>query len=88
MDFIEGLPRSEGKNCILVVVDRLTKFSHFLSLSHLFTTQEVAKLFLDSVIKLHVVPQTIVFDRDKVYTTLFWQDLLWSLGSKLHMSTT
>ena len=85
MDFVEGLPRLEGKNYVLVVVDRLTKYNHFLSLSHPFTTQEVARLFLDNVVKLHGVPQTIISDRDKVFTCLFWQELLKSLGSKLHM---
>ena len=59
MDFIEGLPKSEGKNVILVVVDKLTKFAHFLSLSHPFNAQEVAIVFMDSVIKLHGVPHSI-----------------------------
>ena len=36
MDFIEGLPRLEGKDCIKVVVDRFSKFSHFMGLSHPF----------------------------------------------------
>ena len=47
MDFIEGLLRLEGKGCILVVVDRFTKFAHFLGLSHPYTTQKVARVFLD-----------------------------------------
>ena len=47
MDFIEGLPRSEGKDCVLVVVDRLTKFAHFAGLSHHYTVQEVARVFMD-----------------------------------------
>lgn len=47
MDFIEGLPHSQGKSVILVVVDRFTKYGHFLALSHPYTAQSVAKLFLD-----------------------------------------
>ena len=72
MDFVEGLPKSEGKNYIIVVVDQLTKFVHFIGLSHPYATQEVARVFLDQVIKLHGVPKTIISYRDKVFTSLFW----------------
>lgn len=75
MDFIEGLPKSKGKDCILVVVDRFTKYSHFLPLSHPFTAAGVAKLFFDHIYRLHGLPESIVSGRDKVFTSSFWQEL-------------
>ena len=63
MDFIEGLPKSEGKDNILVVVDRLTKFAHFIRLTHPYTTQELTRVFMDQMVKLHGTPKSIISDR-------------------------
>ena len=57
MDFIEGLPKSEGRDCIMVVVDRFTKYAHFISLTHPYIAQEIAKVFLDQVVKVHGTPK-------------------------------
>jgi hypothetical protein len=64
IDFIEGLPKSEVKDTILIVVDKLTKYSHFIPLSHPFTTKTVVQLFLDNIFKLHGLPLVIINDRD------------------------
>ena len=50
MDFVEGLPKSNGKDIILVVVDRFTKYAHFISLTHPYTTQDIATIFLDYMV--------------------------------------
>jgi hypothetical protein len=75
MDFIEGLPQSGTANAILVVIDKFTKFAHFLPLKHPYIASSVAKLFMDNVYKLHGLRSAIVSDLDKIFTSHFWQQL-------------
>ncbi|KAJ4750063.1 polyprotein [Rhynchospora pubera] len=86
MDFISGLPKSEGKEVILVIVDRLTKYAHFLSLSHPYKASHVAQLFLDNVYKLHGLPNNIISDRDPLFTSRFWREIMDKIGVKLNFS--
>ncbi|GJR39964.1 putative mitochondrial protein [Tanacetum coccineum] len=72
MDFIDGLPSSQGKTVIFVIVDRLSKYAHFVALSHPYTAPQVAQAFLDHAYKLHGLLQTIVSDRDRVERPKEW----------------
>ena len=64
MDFIEGLPKVGGKSVILTVVDRFSKYAHFIAVGHPYTAASVARAFFDSIVRLHGFPASIVSDRD------------------------
>nr|XP_051229268.1 uncharacterized protein LOC127347082 [Lolium perenne] len=87
MDFITGLPKSDGYDVIMVVVDRLTKFAHFVPLKHPFSASQVARALWDNVVKIHGVPLTIVSDRDTIFTSAVWRETLATAGTKLLYST-
>lgn len=65
----------------------VSKYGHFLALSHPYTAQSVAKVFLDMVYHLHGKPVSIVTDRDVVFTSLFWRELFKLAGVQLAMSS-
>lgn len=74
MDFVVGLPLAETFDSILVVVDRLSKYAHFIPVKHPFTAVNIARVFTKEV-RLHSIPQSIVLDHDPVFTSLFWEEL-------------
>ena len=72
MDFITRLPKHEGKSVIMVIVDRLTKYTHFFSLSHPFKSSTVATAFMETIQKLHVSLNIIVSEKDPIFIGHFW----------------
>lgn len=86
MDFMEGLWNSQGKDIMMVVVDRLRKFTDFIALSHLLSTKTVAEKFIDGVVKLHGMLMFILSDRDPIFISKFWQEFFNMSGTQLKMS--
>jgi hypothetical protein len=87
MDFTEGLPKLKGKDVVLAVVDRLTKYSHFIALAHPYNVQKIADLFMKNIIKLHGPPSVITSDRDPIFTSKLWQEIFNALKISLHFTT-
>ncbi|MCH79300.1 RNA-directed DNA polymerase (Reverse transcriptase), partial [Trifolium medium] len=87
MDFVTGLPKSKGYEAILVVVDRLSKYTHFVPLKHPYTARTIAEVFVREVVRLHGIPLSIVSDRDAIFMSNFWRELFKLQGTKLKMST-
>src|SRR5262249_35714435 len=89
MDFVVGLPITQkGHDSIWVIVDRLTKSTHFLPVKTTFLVVQNAQLYVDKIISLHRVPVSIVSDRGPQFTSRFWQKLQEALGTRLDFSTT
>ena len=87
MDFIEALPRSDGFDTTSVIVDRLSKYSHFVPLQHPFNAKGLARLFVKEIIRLHGIPKSIISDRGKNFMGTFWQEIHKLQGTKLNFTS-
>ena len=87
MDFAIGLPRSfRGNDFIWVIVDRFSKAAHFLAMKKKQSVESLAHLYIESIIRLHGVPKSIILDRDPRFTSRLWQGLQNAFGSQLKLS--
>jgi hypothetical protein len=87
MDFIEGLPLSEGYDSILVIIDRLSKMGLFIPTHKSITAPALARIYVHHVFSKHGIPSDIVSDRGSEFTSHFWQSLGELLNIKSKMST-
>ena len=89
MNFVSGLPRTQkGYDAIWVIVDRLTKSTHFMPINMKYPLEKLDKFYLDEIIRLHGIPVSIVSNRDPKFVSRFWQNMQEVLGTKINFSTT
>lgn len=88
MDFITGLPKTKrGSDSVVVYVDKSSKMLHFDATTTNVSAPGVARLFFDTIFRLHGIPRVIISDRDSKFTGKFWQELFRLCGTRLAMST-
>jgi len=88
MDFMIVLPRTKCQHdSIMVVVDTLTKATHFIHVQATFGTANIAIIFMKEIFRLYGVPKMIVLDRDVEFTSKLWKALFGGMGTQLNFST-
>ncbi|GKC14919.1 putative reverse transcriptase domain-containing protein [Tanacetum coccineum] len=88
MDFITKLPKTAAVfDSIWVIVDRLTKFAHFLSMRETDSIEKLTRLYMKEIVARHGIPVSIISDRDSHFTSRVWQSLHKALGTQLNLST-
>uniref|UniRef100_A0A3Q3B2I2 Gypsy retrotransposon integrase-like protein 1 n=1 Tax=Kryptolebias marmoratus TaxID=37003 RepID=A0A3Q3B2I2_KRYMA len=87
MDFITGLPSSEGNTTILTIVDRFSKMTHLVPLPKLPTSKELSQILAEEVFRLHGLPSDIVSDRGPQFVSCFWREFCGQLGIQVSLSS-
>jgi hypothetical protein len=93
MDFITKLPLSldpatnTAYDSILVIVDRLTKFSYFIPYQEATDAEEFSYIFLRNIVSTHGLPSEIVSDRGPPFFSNFWQCLMARIGLNHKLTT-
>jgi hypothetical protein len=84
MDFVVGLPRTQSnKDFMIVVVDRFSKMTHFVSYFKTMNATDVANIYFKEIVKLHDISKTITSDRDPKFVGYFWRTLWRKMRTKL-----
>ena len=87
MDFITDLPKSEGNDAILIVIDRLRKMAHFLPCTKEIDTWQFSELFMRQIFRLHGLPKDIITDQGSIFTSDLWKETTKQLGIERRLST-
>lgn len=87
IDFDVGLPKTKmGYNASWVIVDRLSKSTHFLPVKTTYNVKRYTELYVVEIVRFHGIPLSIISDRDPKFTSSFWKSLHKAMGTKLTFS--
>ncbi len=87
LDFVPGLPPSQGNTVVLTVVDRFSKATHFIPLPKLPSNKETAVAVLDHVFRIHGLPMDVVSKRGPQFVSKFWREFCKLLGATVSLSS-
>ncbi len=87
LDFVSGLPPSQGNMVVLTVVDRFSKATHFIHLPKLPSARETAVAVIDHVFRIHGLPMDVVSDRGPQFVSKFWREFCKLLGATVSLSS-
>jgi transposase InsO family protein len=83
-----GLPKTQsGYDSIWVIIDRLSKVTHFISVKTTYKGSKLVELYIARIVCLHGVPKKIVSNRGTHFTSKFWEKLHESMDTKLNFSS-
>ena len=87
LDFVTGLPTSQGNTTVLTVVDRFSKMVRFIALPKLPSASETAEIMINHVFKIHGFPRDIVSDRGPQFVSRFWKEFCKLIGAKVSLTS-
>ena len=88
LDFIIGLPKTQKKNdLIMVVIDKLSKSAHFIPMKSTYKTINIVEFFMKEIFRLHGISKMVIFDRDVKFMSKLWKELFVGLDTNLNFST-
>ena len=87
INIIGLLPRSNGKDAIVVIVDWFTKIIWLRATIVNISSEEIIKIYWDKIWKLYGVPWKVLSNRGSQFVSRFIEDLLKVLGTKKILST-
>lgn len=87
LDFVTGLPVSEGNTTVLTVVDRFSKMTHFIALPKLPSAKETADIMMTHVFRIHGFPKDIVSDRGPQFISRFWKEFCKLIGATVSLTS-